>query len=735
MNGANEIDGSLKEEPGGADDEYGHSIVAVADRRCAVADKNFFKSIDELAEFIAFNEEEKINLRRVESAYHLRISQYYLSLIRDFNNREDPIRKQCVPSVEEIFKTDDEFIDPLAEEKTSPTPYLVHRYPDRVLLLVTNQCFMYCRHCTRKRLWQDGQTDPNSKEIEEALNYVRENQQIREIIVSGGDPLTLSAERLDYILSLIAEIKSVQVIRIGTRAPVVFPQRINRGLCTVLKRYSNLWINVQFNHPWEINPQSAVACRKLQQCGIPMSNQSVLLKGINDDPKVMIELCQKLQQIRVRPYYIFECDPVVGVSHFRTSVLKGVEILKQMRGYTSGMCVPTFVVDGIDGKGKVPLAPDYLVSASPQGVLLKNYKDEMFFYADPGKVSAEVSSDKKTVHSIGIIFNLRKNRNNNDDEEEYDDIETIDSLKKEIENQGFSVFLFEQNNELAENLCKMRPDFVLNLAEGVGRSRARESQIPALLESLNIPYSGSDPISLGIALDKYLTSAALRSAGIPVPKMFMIEENGDTERLKDLFVNNNLFVVKPRWEGSSKGIFLNSIVADSVSLSERIRAVHLNYHQPALVEEFVDGDEITVAVRGNHSADILGMMKIMPKEKTERFIYSLEVKRDWQARIEYLPESSIPHDVRSKLTEYALAAYRVLELRDFARIDFRVGKDNIPKIIDINPLPGLSPRYSDLPILYRLQGKTYSNLIKMLLEDSFKRYGFFCWQEVSIDTE
>jgi lysine 2,3-aminomutase len=223
------------------------------------------------------------------------------------------------------------------------------------------------------------------KDINKALSYVKANKKIREVIISGGDPLRLSSQRIDSILAAVARCENIEAMRIGTRAPVVCPSRIDDELLQVLSKYKNLWINVQFNHPREITIQSEEACRKIQRCGIPISNQSVLLKGINDDAKTMLELCHKLQNIRVRPYYLFQCDPVIGTSHFRTDVGKGIEIIEAMRGHTGGMCVPTFVVDGIKGKGKIPLGPDYLLSKSDNGLMLRNYKKEAFYYPNPKK--------------------------------------------------------------------------------------------------------------------------------------------------------------------------------------------------------------------------------------------------------------------------------------------------------------------------------------------------------------
>lgn len=365
-----------EEEPGG-----GSSILAESKKPNVC--KSVIENAEDLAEYIAFDSEEKILLKEVIKTYHMRIPLYYFSLIKDPSDSCDPIRSQCVPKIEELKYNNLEEMDPLGEEKTSPVSCLVHRYPDRALLIVTGRCFMYCRHCTRKRLWNKNIPEPSLRDIEAALNYLKENKSIREVIISGGDPLTLPTHYLDHILESISRIENVEVMRIGTRAPVVFPQRIDERLCRMLEKYDNLWVNVQFNHPAEVTLQSVAACRKIQKCGLPISNQSVLLKGINDDPAVMMELCHKLQSIKVRPYYLFQCDPVTGASHFRTSVFKGIEIIEKMRGHTSGMCVPAFVVDGTDGKGKVPLGPNYLLSVSDEGVLLRNYNGEPFFYYNP----------------------------------------------------------------------------------------------------------------------------------------------------------------------------------------------------------------------------------------------------------------------------------------------------------------------------------------------------------------
>ncbi|MBU1044015.1 MAG: KamA family radical SAM protein [Candidatus Omnitrophica bacterium] len=345
--------------------------------------KKLIATADQLAKFINFDATTRKALTEIIKQYHMLIPPYYFSLIKDPNDENDPIRKQCVPALEELFSNSMEREDPLGEKETSVTNILVHRYPDRVLLISTSRCFMYCRHCTRKRLWQNNDVEPTLAEIHSSLDYVREHKEIREIIISGGDPLTLNQERLDWILEQASNIEHIQSIRIGTRTPVVFPERITKGLCRMLGKYDKLWINLQFNHPREITPESTAACQLLQKSGIPLSNQSVLLKGINDSVEVMKELCQKLQAIRVRPYYIFQCDEVIGASHFRTSIFKGIEIIEHLRGHTSGMCVPRFVVDGPNGKGKIPLDPQYLLSMTPDKVVLRNYNNEVFEYHNP----------------------------------------------------------------------------------------------------------------------------------------------------------------------------------------------------------------------------------------------------------------------------------------------------------------------------------------------------------------
>ncbi|MFH1577111.1 MAG: KamA family radical SAM protein [Candidatus Margulisiibacteriota bacterium] len=342
-------------------------------------EKDNSASYDCIKDFIGFKDFKKVTAR-----YPFVTTAYYLSLAQ--NAPDDPIIKQLCPSIEELRSSVGETEDPLEEEIASPVPGLVHRYPDRALMIVTNVCFMNCRHCTRKRLWKKHRFTRTLSEIGKMIDYIKDNKQIRDVILSGGDPLTLPLGDLEIILERLRRIRHLEVIRIGTRAPVVFPQRITPWLAMILKRYRPLWLNTQFNHPHEITPQSAAAISLLQDSGVVVNNQSVLLKGVNDNAQTMTRLCHGLLKIGVRPYYLFHCDPVEGVGHFRTPISKGLEIIEQLRGHTSGLAVPTFVVDAVRGGGKIPLQPDYLVSKNNGVVILRNYKQECFVYSDEPEV-------------------------------------------------------------------------------------------------------------------------------------------------------------------------------------------------------------------------------------------------------------------------------------------------------------------------------------------------------------
>ncbi len=350
--------------------------------------QNRLSSLATLAELINIRPYQLPRFKRLLESFHFSITPYYLSLI-DWSDPDDPVRRQCIPDLREMEFQVVGDNDPLEEDEDTPTPGLVHRYPDRVLAVVTNRCSMYCRHCTRKRIWHRGESERSRKDLQGMISYVRSTPQIREVIVSGGDPLTMNLELLDWFLGELGHISHVEVLRIGTRVPVVMPMRVTDDVVTMLRSHRPLWLNTQFNHPREVTPESQEACDRILSAGIPVSNQSVLLRGINDTVETMRELCHALQRIMVRPYYLYQCDPVRGVEHFRTNIWKGMQIIELMRGYTGGLTIPTFVIDAPGGGGKVPLQPFYLLSVSEHEVLIRNYEGMIFKYFNPSESDTE----------------------------------------------------------------------------------------------------------------------------------------------------------------------------------------------------------------------------------------------------------------------------------------------------------------------------------------------------------
>jgi len=344
--------------------------------------RNRVTTVDELAKFIPLSAKEQTRLKLVIQKYPLSITPYYLSLI-DPDDPDDPIRKQAVPSFQEVALAGMGFEDPLEERRDSVVPGLVHRYPDRVLMVLTNLCPMLCRHCTRKREWHHGAWVRTPTEIEAMLDYIRQNKRVRDVIISGGDPLALSTQRLEEVISRLRQIEHVEIIRIGSRFPVVLPQRIDDELCAMLSRYGPIWLNTHFNHYQEITAESAAACDRLLRAGVPVNNQTVLLRGVNDSVATQLKLCQGLLKIKVRPYYLFQCDEVQGTEHLRTPVKVGIEIIGGMRGYTSGLAVPAYVIDLPGGGGKVPLQPNYVLSQTEEEVILRNYEGRLFSYRNP----------------------------------------------------------------------------------------------------------------------------------------------------------------------------------------------------------------------------------------------------------------------------------------------------------------------------------------------------------------
>ena len=344
--------------------------------------RNRITKVSQLKEYINLTNQEEEQINQVLFKFRMAITPYYLTLI-DPMNIDCPIRKQAIPCISEMIVGVNDLVDPLDEDIDSPVPGLTHRYPDRVLFLITDMCSMYCRHCTRRRF--AGQTDHElpSNRIEQAIEYIRKTPEVRDVLLSGGDALLMNDNRLESIISKLREIKHVEIIRIGTRTPVVMPQRITDALVAMLRKYHPIWVNTHFNHYDEITKESAAAMIKMADAGIPLGNQSVLLRGVNDCVDIMRKLCTRLVQIRVRPYYLYQCDLSLGIEHFRTPISKGIEIIEGLRGHISGFCVPTFVVDAPGGGGKIPVMPTYVVSQAPGKVVLRNYEGVITTYNEP----------------------------------------------------------------------------------------------------------------------------------------------------------------------------------------------------------------------------------------------------------------------------------------------------------------------------------------------------------------
>ncbi len=344
--------------------------------------RNRIQTLEDLKKYVSLTKEEEEGIEKCLSQLRMAITPYYLTLI-DIENPNDPIRKQAIPTVSETYRSSCDLEDPLHEDVDSPVPGITHRYIDRALFLVTDQCAMYCRHCTRRRF--AGQTDAEvgQTRIDKGIEYIRNTPQIRDVLLSGGDAFLMSDEKLEYIIKKLREIEHVEVIRIGSRTPVVMPQRITEDLANMLKKYHPIWVNTHFNHPNEITLESKEACERLANAGIQLGNQSVLLRGINNCVHIMKKLVNQLVKIRVRPYYLYQCDLSLGLEHFRTSVAEGIAIIEGLRGHTSGYCVPTFVVDAPGGGGKIPVMPNYVLSQSHDKVILRNYEGVITTYTQP----------------------------------------------------------------------------------------------------------------------------------------------------------------------------------------------------------------------------------------------------------------------------------------------------------------------------------------------------------------
>ena len=374
--------------------------------------KNRIETLEDLKKYVSLTPEEEEGVKKTLQTLRMAITPYYISLI-DPNNPDCPVRKQAVPTGKETYQSPADLLDPLHEDEDSPVPGLTHRYPDRVLLLITDMCSMYCRHCTRRRF--AGQKDGESaiERIDRAIDYIARTPQVRDVLLSGGDALMVSDERLEYIISKLRQIPHVEIVRIGSRTPVVCPQRITDNLVNMLKKYHPVWLNTHFNHPQEVTKEAAEACARLANAGVPLGNQTVLLRGVNDCVNTMKKLMHELVKMRVRPYYIYQCDLSMGIEHFRTPVSKGIEIIEGLRGHTSGYAVPTFVVDAPGGGGKTPVMPQYVISQPHGKVVLRNFEGVITTYTEPTDYKNECNCEyckanqSKSIEGVSSLLEGR----------------------------------------------------------------------------------------------------------------------------------------------------------------------------------------------------------------------------------------------------------------------------------------------------------------------------------------
>lgn len=660
-------------------------------------------------------------ISRVKRKYPMKISSYYLNLIHE---KDDPIWKQCVPAREEL---EDNFNveDPLKEEEYTPVPYLVHKYPDRVLLLVSSKCAMYCRFCTRKRKVGRIQQIP-MEDIFKAIEYIKDHKEVRDVIVSGGDPFMRSDSEIDMILSKLREVPHLEIIRIGTRMPCVKPSRVTQRLANILKKYHPLYINIHFNHPCEITEEAKKACEILIRAGIPLGCQTVLLQGVNDSPEVMKELMQKLIKIRVKPYYIYQCDLVKGVNHFRTPFEVGINIIKHLQGFTSGLCLPHFVIDGPGGK--VPLYPKYVKEITPEQIIVTNYLDNMYKY--PGLLNAATKQlANKKVSVIGIAFNLKREVSKDerpDKYAEFDDIDTIDAITKAFESYGYETILLEADQDFFERVKTSCVDFVFNIAEGIS-GESRESHVPAILEMLNMPYSGSGVLTQAITLNKSRKKEILNYYGIPTPKHQLFRNTNQKLSPELKFP----LIVKPDAEGSSIGITNSSLVFDVSSLKKQISKIIKDYSQNALVEEYCSGREFTVALIGNNKPRVMPIVEITFNHLPENLNKFDSYESKWiydnpKSPIDPLVcPANLKPKLKAKLEKLARTTFSTLGCVDFCRIDLRLDSKGVPNVIDVNAIPGLMPDPKSNSRFTRAcyaAGMTYNEMILEILNAALMRY-------------
>jgi len=677
--------------------------------------RNRIKSLKQLEAIFTLSSSERAIMEKgfSKGKFPLSITPYYASLI-DPNNYTQALRRTVVPVIDEMRVTKEEALDPLGEESTNPVDGIIHRYPDRALFLVTNFCSVNCRYCTRSRMVGDANKQNTGLAYwQAAIDYLKAHSEIRDVVISGGDPLTLSDNQLDWLLTSIGKIKHIEIMRIGSKVPAVLPQRITKRLLKILQKHKNLYLSLHFTHPDELTVETKEACLRLSDIGIPLGSQTVLLKGINDNVPVMKKLFHELLKVRVRPYYMYQCDLIVGSSHFRTTVEKGKEIIKGLRGHTSGYAIPHYVIDAPNGGGKIPILPDYYKGKKGNQVILSNYQDKMYTYYDP---SFNKSTGKIVV---GLTYDLkedyRKMGYNNEDVAEFDNIETIDAIENSLKQLGYETERIGNIHQLVHLLHGGKKwDLVFNIAEGLN-GPARESQIPNLLDAYGIPSTFSDSTIHSLSQHKGLVKHVLNDKGIPTAGFRVIE---DLSELKDIPFGYPMFA-KPVAEGSSKGISATSKIKNEKDLYETVSTLLKNFKQPVLVEEYLSGREFTIGIVGTgQESKALGVLEVLFAKKDEQEVYSYEVKQNYKEMVRY--QIAIDSDA-SRSTEVALKAWRALGCRDGGRVDVRLDNNGVPNFIEVNTLAGLNPADSDLPILCRHLHVPYVELIRMIMDSATKR--------------
>jgi KamA family protein/D-alanine--D-alanine ligase len=649
----------------------------------------------------------------------------------------EPIRRSMVPVGAELIRGPGEADDPLDEDGDSPVPGLVHRYPDRVLFLVTNFCATYCRYCTRARMvGHTGEYHFNPGQYQQAIDYVAGHPEVRDVLLSGGDPLTMGDDRLEWILERLRAIRHVEFLRIGTKIPAVLPQRITPALVRMLRRFHPLWMSIHFMHPAELTPEVKQACERLADAGIPLGSQTVLTRGINDDVATMRKLVQGLLRFRVRPYYLYQCDPITGSEHLRTPIEKGLEIVAGLRGHTTGYASPTFVVDAPQGGGKIALLPEAFVGRDGDSVLLRNYAGEICAYPDPVPPQPEPAAvaprgrpDRARARGNGngnghgralrrgglrlaLVYDLRDDYLaagwSAEDAAEFDPPETIDSIEAALQALGHAVARVGHVRELTRRLAAgERWDLVFNTAEGVA-GFGRESQVPALLDAFGIPYTFSDPLVCALTLHKGMAKRVLRDAGVPTTDFRVVADEDDLARLDLPFP---LFA-KPVAEGTAKGI-------DGGSLWARCRHLWATWQQPVLLEPFLPGREFTVGILGSgREAEAVGTLEVLLRPGAEPHAYSFVNKERCEDLCEYRLADA---EAAARVERLALAAWRALGARDAGRVDLREDAEGRAFVLEANPLPGLHPTHSDLPMICSARGIAYVELLRRIVDSAATR--------------